>query len=399
MTQQHEEDNFGEESFLDILANMVGILVILIVLAGVRVSMSRLVPVDVVEAKPEEPQVEEIVPEWPVQPLVQGESSAIAYVAPVEAPVVVPPKIYSLSTQRNEVPVTLLSTSLGNAKPDEQPVDETPGQLQQLLAKYNALSTQKKTLEAEKQRLLARGHQTFEQLKAVQQQLEQMTPQQTELQQTDEQADAEVEDLEDQLRALKAQMVLIERSDPQVKQWEHIASAIANEVKGEEYHFLVRGEQIAYVPLLEMLGMAKGQIQKRREWFQTHDSYQGIVGPLEGFTMQLRVVKVGGSTMDAIRYSGAFVRIELDEFRVLPSSSVMRETVDAALKPTSMYRDRLLNFEPGSTVTYWVYPDSFDAYQKLQAEARPLGLKIAARPLNDQEFLTGGRHGRKTMSQ
>ena len=66
------------------------------------------------------------------------------------------------------------------------------------------------------------------------------------------------------------------------------------------------------------------------------------------------------------------------------------QPVAQALAPTSEFRSRLAALKPqGTTVTIWVYPDSFDDFRTIKAELFKLGYLTAGRPLPDGHPIGG----------
>ena len=59
--RHHEETSFGSDSFLDVIANIVGILIILIVVAGVRVSRAPVLSIQPEEVTVPDPQPIELL--------------------------------------------------------------------------------------------------------------------------------------------------------------------------------------------------------------------------------------------------------------------------------------------------------------------------------------------------
>ena len=53
----------------------------------------------------------------------------------------------------------------------------------------------------------------------------------------------------------------------------------------------------------------------------------------------------------------------------------------------------------GATVTVWIYPDSFDAFRQLKKELHRLGFAVAARPLAEGMPISGSPEGSKSAAQ
>lgn len=87
---RRDEIGFGSDSFLDIIANIVGILIILIVIAGVRVSQAPVLSKEVDSASPVESE-SDLVDVAPV--LMTEEDATFPMPLPDEIPAAVEPEI------------------------------------------------------------------------------------------------------------------------------------------------------------------------------------------------------------------------------------------------------------------------------------------------------------------
>jgi hypothetical protein len=119
----------------------------------------------------------------------------------------------------------------------------------------------------------------------------------------------------------------------------------------------------------------------------------GIVGPRNGFEFRY--------TMDVVMDRGrGVVGIRTREFQVVPVSIQQGETVQKALGRQSEFRTALAPHSPrDTTVTLWVYPDSFDVYRKLKEELHNMGYATAGRPLPNGVLIGGSDHGTKSSAQ
>ncbi len=124
------------------------------------------------------------------------------------------------------------------------------------------------------------------------------------------------------------------------------------------------------------------------------------VGPEGGFRFRYTVQRhdsveeqPGGG---AVRHIG----LRITEWTVIPIAGQLGETVEEALLPKSAFR-RTLTERKGDkpTITIWVYADSFDAFRRLRKELHQLGLGVAARPLPDGVMIAGSPKGSKSEAE
>ena len=59
----------------------------------------------------------------------------------------------------------------------------------------------------------------------------------------------------------------------------------------------------------------------------------------------------------------------------------------------------MLSAGSDTTLTFWVYPDSYTLYRKLQSFAHEQGFPVAGRPLPTGVAISGSPNGTKSASQ
>jgi len=91
--------------------------------------------------------------------------------------------------------------------------------------------------------------------------------------------------------------------------------------------------------------------------------------------------------------------VGLDRWELVPSSDEFRETAQQAIRPDSLFRSELQRISAKDTITFWVYPDSFELYQKLVKIVHQQHQQVAARPLPVGQRITGSPQGSRSVSQ
>jgi hypothetical protein len=87
-------------------------------------------------------------------------------------------------------------------------------------------------------------------------------------------------------------------------------------------------------------------------------------------------------------------------WEVEPIAPVRGETVERALAPGSDFRRIIDSIEPESTaVTLCVYPDSFPLYRKLRDYMHERDIVVAGRPLPEGASIAASRHGTTSRGQ
>ncbi len=127
---------------------------------------------------------------------------------------------------------------------------------------------------------------------------------------------------------------------------------------------------MSVVPLEELIDRLKVQVERHKDWLATNHSHRGSVGPVDGFTMHYVVERKTLSVVDELRHGSGVFRIGVSQW----NSRLSRiSTVRVCCKPNA----RIPNFggrwsrpRPDSALTFWVYPDSFSLFRKLQDMGR-----------------------------
>ena len=160
---------------------------------------------------------------------------------------------------------------------------------------------------------------------------------------------------------------------------------IGRTVNGEELHFQLAGERIAYIPLERNTQRHASSITEMASRIET-------VGPVKGFALDYVIE----AKVDQARGQ---VLIRSREWVVRPADPVVGELVAEALAPRSRFRGVLGGVKPDTTVTLWCYPDSFAAYRQVREELHRLGVPTAGRPLPDGAPIGGSTEGSKSVVQ
>jgi hypothetical protein len=170
-------------------------------------------------------------------------------------------------------------------------------------------------------------------------------------------------------------------------QVESYPTPLSRAVVGEEVHFQLRNQRIVYVPMAELVEKFKEDLASHSYHLADEDELSHTVGPVEGFSMRWTA-----------RHKE---RVRL-VFELIPESPrPMGETIGEALAtPNSQFRLRLDGRKPGqTTVTIWVYPDSFAQFRHIKKGLFEMGFATAGRPLPENQFITGSNDGTRSSAE
>ena len=181
---------------------------------------------------------------------------------------------------------------------------------------------------------------------------------------------------------------------------ESLPTPLSKPVDGQEAHFQLRGGRVVFIPLEELLGDFKEDARLRARALLKQPELTDVVGPVGGFRLRYTLVRRQITDETAIAAGRAGTYATLSRWTLIPVSGQLGEPIDAALGPSSRFRSALARFHPArATVTLWTYPDSFAEFRELKRELYQLGFPTAARPLPHDAPIGGSPQGTKSAAE
>ncbi len=364
----------GSDSFLDIVANIVGILIILIVIAGVRMSQTPMIRELLVESTPA--PVEMIPPPLPAAPVARRTAPSQPKVPPsievVSAPIL--GSSVALNPQTTTSPPMADLSTLDPLREQNQSRTQLNASRAAELAQLN---TERERLNSLASAKMAVSSDAEEQLKEL---------------------DRREQQLSNQRAAIVQQLTLLESKPTTKRTIEHHVVPVSRVSTGDEWHFELRDGKVAFIPLSELIDQVRSKVQQRLGWIAKYGAYESVIGPIAGFSMRFIADREAQSLVDEITTSGQ-VRIVLQQWELVPVGDATRETLKEATRENSLFQMEMQRISRADTITFWVYPDSFELYQELSRQAQARGYHVAARPLPQGKLITGSPQGSKSLSQ
>ena len=328
----------GQDSFLDIVANLVGILIILVMVVGVRAK------------------------------------DALLEAAPVQDP------------QQDE---EALLDELDDARSASSAVESDIHQLDQDIQRQGFEIAYRRNERDKIQLLVATAEAELEKRRS---QLNESQQHQFDAQRNLMAANQELADLERGIQAA-------ENSTAPVAVIEHLPTPMAKTVFGKELHFRLKDGRISYVPWDELTDQLKTEAPQKLWRLKDQPEMTETLGPIGGFWMKYTLKRVEHRLETKV---GTAVRrgVELYRFVLIPVAEDIGESVDEALQPDSQMQAILANHRPNSaTVTIWTYPDSFNEFRTIKQALFQRGYLTASRPLPTDHPIGGSPHGSRSAAQ
>lgn len=328
----------GYDSFLDIVTNIVGILIILVMVVGVRAKNS---PVDVAPDRPETVDAE---------------------------------TLRSLAARRTAVE-SLRADTL------------------KLAEQIREVERERLFRQYERERLAVLDQALQEEIESRAEKLDDAQRQRREL----EAAIAEHQRRMD--RFLRERAAIDEMAQPVVLR--HRATPLAKLVDEEdELHFRLLDGRLAFIPLEELIEELVSDAQGKLPQLLRNPEFSSTVGPIGGFRLRYTMQQKRAHPEDRWSAGRATGLAELKRWVLLPASEQLGEPVDEALKQGSQFRRRLAGYVPETTtVTIWLYPADFANFRRVRDQLYELGFATAGRPLPDGFPITGSPDGTKSAAE
>lgn len=209
----------------------------------------------------------------------------------------------------------------------------------------------------------------------------------------------EIADLQAALDEISTQTDLIRAQDTGPRKIDHLPTPIARTVFTDEVHFrLIRG-RLAPVPLEELIDEMKNEWRAQANQLKYSNETVEIVGPIEGFRLQYKLQLVSKTIVS--EYSQQIRQEpEFAGFVLVPISDELGTSLEEALQPNSWLDARIKRLDPEeTTITVWVYPDSYREFAELKKHLYERGFLTAGWPLPEGMLISGGPNGFRSNAQ
>ncbi len=342
---QHDDDDSmpGQDSFIDVVCNMVGILIVLVMIVGVRASR----PAEFDAAMlPKQPGVKE--------------------------------QLVDASELKKEVEKAIKAAN----------------ELEREAERAVDLAVQAAVTEQRRQQLLLLQTEVERQIAERRAKLDEAGQTQFDVQRAI--AEAEIK-----LSELTQEQVSLVSQTTDVEEIECVPTPLAKTVEGDEIHVRIKRGLLAVVPsdaLLEEVRARGGDYI--RSGLRDRNAVEDVYGPIDGFRMRLSIKRhtvavqgppgVAMPPQTAVELQGVF----------LPISEDIGQTIDQALLPGSSFMRQLKSRRATSpAVTAWVYPDSYSELRLLKRAMWESGVALAIRPLPHGQPLIFSTSGTTSSAQ
>jgi uncharacterized coiled-coil protein SlyX len=395
-SSESAESTFGSDSFLDVIANIVGILIILIVIVGIRIKYAS--PASVQQ---QEQLVAQQKSQW------EKEKEAIEQ-ANRSAQETHQKKIADLARQRQEQQEATARYQAALAdKQEKEKLHETERLRREKI--LSAYEQEANLLQAEMEKLgrqlqIARAKRTAQEQEATDRltsldanlkfQEDRERSLSGQLAQTQASVSASKKDSQDLLRQveqLRRKLAEVTQKMPPTQPLKHYATPMARIVRKKHAFFYCKGGRITYTFFDELMNQASEQVRGRMS--PSSSRIEGSVGPIGSFRLKYVFSRIGISMSEQLAGPVA-ISYQASQIVLKPDEEPIGETIDQALLPNSSFRLRMRSLMADKqAITLWVYGDSFALANQIEEFCHDAGFDVVLMPLPEGQLVTLGPNG------
>ena len=342
---------FSFDSFLDLVANVIGIIIRLILVAwvGARAYQAAM-----------EKEVEKAAAEEPVK----------------------------IATQAKPLPADPLQRELDKVRKE---LDQARAEMMSKLKALDNVKDEKEKIQKE----LAHLSMDKEGLER-----DRLALDAAEKSKTPVKADYTMSELRQRSQEIIKQIQAVEKL-PTLKKTLRYHTPVSKPVNYDELMFECRRGRVTYIDLSAFMAEIHRNLEDMGQQLKTQWQVTAVAGPVGAFRLHYVVER----RRDLINSfggvpTGSGFSYGLSEWVLEPVKDVRGEPLPRALAPDSEFRRIIEAGVPQQTVvTFWVYADSFGIFRELRDFLYERGLEVAGRPMPDDAAIAANRHGTKSRGQ
>jgi hypothetical protein len=191
---------------------------------------------------------------------------------------------------------------------------------------------------------------------------------------------------------------------PRLRKVIHYRTPVSAPVDSEEILFECRHGRVAYIEIAALLTEVGRSLDDKGKMLREQWRVEDVAGPIGGFRLQYRVERVqgalDGSEDESLPPSQGNFRYGMSGWQLEPVDPDRGETAQAALADGSLFRRVVDSLDPRqAAVTIFVYPDSFALYRTLRDYLYDHDVVVAGRPLPEGLPITCSRRGSRSRGQ
>jgi len=178
---------------------------------------------------------------------------------------------------------------------------------------------------------------------------------------------------------------------------------VSRPVHTDELMFECHYGRVTFVDLPGFMAEIQRNLEDKADLLRNQWETVESAGPIGAFRMRYTIERSRDSLDNVVRDgmpSSRGFRYGLSGWVLEPVRVMRGETLERALSPGSEFRQVIDGGAPEQTVvTFWVYPDSFALFRRLRDVLYERGLEVAGRPLPEEAPMAASQHGTRSRGQ
>ena len=178
----------------------------------------------------------------------------------------------------------------------------------------------------------------------------------------------------------------------------HLPTPMAKTVFGTEIHMRLKDNRLSVVPVDRLLKEMKRDLSRVASGSR-QGTLDAAIGPINGYVARYAINK----TDELVSRGGSVSRmtkLQLQAILFEPLQEPYGLPINEVLDDRQWLDIQLAGRDPSSTtVTVWVYPKSYAAFRTLKEQLYARGYATAARPLDTDRQIIASPHGTRSTAQ
>ena len=186
-----------------------------------------------------------------------------------------------------------------------------------------------------------------------------------------------------------------------IEELESVPTPLAREEDGDAIHLRLKNGHVSIVPFKELIAEVEQHGQDIGRRLQTSEEVVETFGPIDGYRLRFAISRIDDPASLGGPRAGQLRRPTIDYgFEILPTSESIGQDVELALVPGgSLYRHLQSRHRQSPVVVVWLYNDSFDDFRLLKRTLWEMGFSVATKPLPLGAPIAASPHGSKAAVQ
>ncbi|HVS39439.1 MAG TPA: hypothetical protein VMS17_28030 [Gemmataceae bacterium] len=208
-------------------------------------------------------------------------------------------------------------------------------------------------------------------------------------------------EIRSRVQNVSAELEKLQKSAPPAKHALRYKTPVSQALQTEELFFECKGGRVTLIDVGAMLEQMNRERESKARQLATQWEVEGATDPVGAFRMHYDLERErgavdgpGGPPAPGMQFSYSI------SWMVEPVAEMRGEGADAALAATSDFRKVVDALDPKTTaVTFWVYSDSYSLYRRLRDYLHDRDFVVAGRPLMEGMPIGSSRRGTASRGQ